>query len=239
MSFSVFTATQEWLNEHKIKFSAFETTTSTNDLAKKEIFGMPMDAVRVYLADQQTLGRGRGQNTWLNPEPGTALLVSWSFTLAESPQSLTGPLFGLAVYRSLKAAFSRTEFSIKAPNDIYVADKKILGILVETVKQGGAYGLVVGLGLNVFSNPANISNSENLARHAKIDTQNWPVFLKHLQRNLEAAALAAQGSHLTDQDRTELLVALNKYVGLKAPYQSVSPFGDLVTESQTISWRQL
>jgi BirA family biotin operon repressor/biotin-[acetyl-CoA-carboxylase] ligase len=55
---------------------------------------------------------------------------------------------GTAVCRALRALVDRADIRLKWPNDVYVAGRKICGILVE-VPAGAADGVVVGMGLNV------------------------------------------------------------------------------------------
>ena len=50
---------------------------------------------------------------------------------------------------------------------------------------------------------------------------------------------AATGAHLTPEQRDRILIGLNQYPNLSEKYVSVSPFGDLVSEKKTTSWREL
>ena len=49
----------------------------------------------------------------------------------------------------------------------------------------------------------------------------------------------ATGAHLTPEQRDRILIGLNQYPNLSEKYVSVSPFGDLVSEKKTTSWREL
>src|SRR5688572_20009508 len=95
--FSVFEQTSAWLQSQNIPFAAAKEHTSTNDWAKAEAFEISAP-LKIYLADQQTHGRGRGNNKWLNSHPGTALLLTYSLSLEHPPQSITAPLIGLCLY---------------------------------------------------------------------------------------------------------------------------------------------
>ncbi|MGN0845897.1 MAG: biotin--[acetyl-CoA-carboxylase] ligase [Kiritimatiellia bacterium] len=117
-------------------------TESTNLDARR---GRPGD---VFTADEQTAGRGRLDHKWLSPA-GANLMMSVVLDVADLPaeQVVTLPLVvGLAVHaavtRFLPAAL-RVE--LKWPNDVYVADRKIAGILCERV--GNA--VIAGVGVNV------------------------------------------------------------------------------------------
>lgn len=97
-------------------------------------------------AEQQTHGRGRHERRWLTPlGGGIALSVAWPYALlpgGRSPAALS-----LRVGVALAQACARLgvrNVRLKWPNDLVVDGRKLGGILIE----GGAAGLVVGVGLN-------------------------------------------------------------------------------------------
>jgi biotin-[acetyl-CoA-carboxylase] ligase BirA-like protein len=236
--FSIFQETKDWLKEKNVSFSADEHTTSTNDVAKIEALILS-DELKVYLADQQAAGRGRHTNTWSNTNSGDALLCTWSFACYQHPQAITGPLFGLAVFTALQKTLRLSGLSIKPPNDLYLSDKKISGILAETIQSGQATRLIVGVGLNVFSSPTSVEIASHLSSKINITRQLWRIFLDELLFQMQEAAHSSQAAHLTETQRDHLLTAVNACPIKRAPYMSVSPFGDLVLKDQTISWRDL
>jgi BirA family transcriptional regulator, biotin operon repressor / biotin---[acetyl-CoA-carboxylase] ligase len=236
MGFSVFEETVNWAKKNRLSHSAFAKTASTNDTAKNEAMSLHED-FKLYIADEQTAGRGRGGNSWANPAKGTALMSTWSFKVSSSPQAISGPLIGLAIYEALQRSFSDKNFSIKAPNDIFLKDKKILGILVETIKQGSAQRLIIGLGLNVFSSPDEVATAGCLTAEMKNVT--WAIFLDNLYACLRVAALSVSDSILSEKARADLLVALNRHPLLSSPYSSVSPFGDLASPDGVQSWQNI
>lgn len=117
---------------------------STNDLAR----ALPAwQAVRAVI---QTGGRGRHGRTWRSGEGGLWM----SAVLPLDPPSRDWAAFplaaGLAVatyLRSLGVGTAR----LRWPNDILVDDRKIAGILMEKFRRDL---MVVGLGLNMFNDPA-------------------------------------------------------------------------------------
>ena len=124
-------------------------TGSTNDDALKAArAGAPHGSV--FLADEQTAGRGRRGHTWL-AAPGESLLFSVllrpKLELAQS-SALTLAI-GLAL-RDAVAPLVEAAPQIKWPNDLYVDGKKLAGILVESQLQGSELqAVIVGIGLNV------------------------------------------------------------------------------------------
>jgi BirA family biotin operon repressor/biotin-[acetyl-CoA-carboxylase] ligase len=115
----------------------FRVTDSTNERARELAAGGTPHGTLVT-ADEQTAGRGRQGRTWRAP-PGSALLMS--LVLRDLRETL--PLVAaVAVCEALPIAAE-----IKWPNDIWVRQRKLAGILVEGRPQEG--WAVLGIGLNV------------------------------------------------------------------------------------------
>jgi len=120
------------------------TVESTNDEARKDIISGKGSSGDLYIAEFQTSGRGRGGNRWVCPE-GEGLLFSLIVDPDVDPSlwyrmSLAAGLAIVDVLRDLGL-----EAMMKWPNDIYIDDKKLGGILIEKVNDL----LIVGVGLNV------------------------------------------------------------------------------------------
>ena len=103
------------------------------------------------VADYQTAGRGCGTNTW-ESERGKNLLFSMLIHPEDIPaneQFRITEIASVAMCRTLRQyGFDGT--SIKWPNDIYVGEKKICGMLIENLLQGKRIkSSIIGIGLNV------------------------------------------------------------------------------------------
>jgi BirA family biotin operon repressor/biotin-[acetyl-CoA-carboxylase] ligase len=124
-------------------------TGSTNDDALAAArSGAPHGSL--FVADEQTRGRGRRGNTWL-AAPGESLLFSVLLRpeLELSQVSALTLAIGLAL-RDAIAPHISAEAQLKWPNDLYVEGKKLSGVLVESQLQGDRLqAVVVGIGLNV------------------------------------------------------------------------------------------
>jgi BirA family biotin operon repressor/biotin-[acetyl-CoA-carboxylase] ligase len=124
-------------------------TGSTNDDALRAArAGAPHGAV--FVAESQTAGRGRRGNVWLS-EPGESLLFSLLLRPAlELPQmSALSLAIGLAL-RDVVQGLIAAPPKLKWPNDLYVLNKKLSGILIESHILGDRLqAVVVGIGLNV------------------------------------------------------------------------------------------
>ncbi len=129
-----------------------EAVDSTNRIARElALSGKPQGYA--VLADCQTAGRGRLGKVWQSP-PDTGLYgtIILRPELRIEDYSKITIMTGLAVCRVLEK-ICRLEPQLKWPNDIYIADRKCGGILVETSSLQGDPGeqnfALVGIGLNV------------------------------------------------------------------------------------------
>lgn len=104
----------------------------------------------VLVTDNQTHGRGLAQNTWESePEANlTFSVILYPTSVKASRQFILSKAISLAVYDFVSQYV--TGVSVKWPNDVYVADQKIAGILIENFI-GDAFltRSIVGIGLNI------------------------------------------------------------------------------------------
>ena len=123
---------------------------STNTLALEAAAnGAPEGSI--FLAEQQTAGRGRGDNQWHSAE-STGIYCSVILRPALPPSEvLTLSLAaGLAVQAAIEEVDSRVIPDLKWPNDVLVQGRKFCGILTEMSSEATRVRyVVVGIGLNV------------------------------------------------------------------------------------------
>ena len=130
-----------------------DTVESTNDEARRALDGL--DNLSVIAARCQTAGRGQGDHSWHSlPGENLTFTVVLKFggeylapLLARDVLLITETVT-LALRRYLLAKGVKAR--IKWPNDIYVGDLKICGILIENILRGDEVGAsIVGIGLNL------------------------------------------------------------------------------------------
>lgn len=107
----------------------------------------------VVRADFQSGGKGQGQNTW-HSEHGKNLLASFLFRpdfIATEEIFVWNKAVALAIYDAIQLFAGNSErVKIKWPNDIYVDDYKLGGLLIENSIAGTTLRQsVVGIGINV------------------------------------------------------------------------------------------
>ena len=141
--------------EHKAKRLHFDTLSSTQDYAKeKRADGMDL----VVTAACQTGGKGTKGRSF-SSQTGGVYLSKLTFYEDLSVKSAFKIMIGGAVAVCETLRFYGLKPLIKWPNDIWVNDKKICGILIENVFSGDKVrSSVVGIGLNVSNSlPAELT----------------------------------------------------------------------------------
>jgi BirA family transcriptional regulator, biotin operon repressor / biotin---[acetyl-CoA-carboxylase] ligase len=148
------------------KIIHLQEVNSTNTYLKEYLRTDKAEEGTVILADQQSKGRGRGQNSWFSEE-GMSLTMSILIrpSLKSNHHFMLNEFLSLAMVDVLAAygIFSK----VKWPNDIYIADKKIAGLLIENVIIGDVISeSVLGIGLNVNQQrfPADLQNPVSMAQ---------------------------------------------------------------------------
>ena len=137
-----------------------DETDSTNRWMKELIQLHPSEETQhemVVVCDYQTAGRGCGSNSW-ESEPGKNLLMSVLMhprKVSARTQFIITQIVSVALCNTLQRFLSPltthlSPLSIKWPNDIYVGDKKICGVLIENSIAGRKIkDCIIGIGLNV------------------------------------------------------------------------------------------
>jgi BirA family biotin operon repressor/biotin-[acetyl-CoA-carboxylase] ligase len=128
-----------------MKILEFEKLESTQKKAKE--IAKNSEPWTVVLAKKQTVGYGRKGNFWYSPRGGLYFSAILPKTKIEDLQILT-ILAAFCVAKVLKEDFKLEPF-IKLPNDVYVNNKKICGILTENIILGKEVrNSIIGIGLN-------------------------------------------------------------------------------------------
>ncbi len=150
----------------------YDSVSSTNDVA---LSNCSADADKtIYAAEFQTAGRGQKGNKWESNRSENLM-----FTILFKPQFLKPSeqyilamvtTLGIASYLKNKEGLDKELVKIKWPNDIYVGDKKICGMLIENSISGDQIGCsIVGIGVNInqttFS--SQVTNATSLRNETK------------------------------------------------------------------------
>lgn len=137
---------------------------STNSYASEMLRQMRLTEGTIIYTFEQTRGRGQRGNSWhseANKNVALSLILHPSF-LGANEQFLLSKIVSLAVSDLMAEILSGQELSVKIkwPNDIYVNDKKIAGILIEnSIGDHSVQSSIIGIGINVNQEHFNAETS--------------------------------------------------------------------------------
>ena len=139
----------------KLKKFNFKTINSTNDLAIK-IIKNTNNKSGIVIAEKQKKGRGQYGKKWTSYKGN--LFVSIFFSIDKIKLSLEElTKVNCLLVKKLLSSFYKGKIQIKKPNDLLINNKKISGILQETLSKSGKTFIIVGIGINLIKSP-NIKN---------------------------------------------------------------------------------
>ena len=140
----------------KFEIFKFENVTSTNDIAINLIKKEQKETGCVY-AETQTKGRGTHGKKWISDKGN--LFGSIFFPLKNNypPFNEFSTINPLIISDVIKHFCEKKNINLKFPNDIFVNRKKICGLLQELITFDNKKFLIIGIGLNIISNP-NVNN---------------------------------------------------------------------------------
>lgn len=120
--------------------------SSNLTLAERARAGAPSGSV--LIAEEQTAGRGRRERSWSAPQYSSVMVSVLVRPDVESPRWGWVPLLTAMAVVDALAEFG-VSASVKWPNDVLVAGRKIAGVLCEVVPTSAGSAIVAGLGINV------------------------------------------------------------------------------------------
>jgi BirA family biotin operon repressor/biotin-[acetyl-CoA-carboxylase] ligase len=133
-----------------IKYIFHESLTSTNSFTASLLREGSLPEGTVVYTNYQTAGRGQTGNTW-EAEKGKNLLFSlvlYPSTIRPEDQFIISKTISLGICDWLRQFIPGV--SIKWPNDIYVNNDKIAGILIESsIIRNEIESMIIGIGLNL------------------------------------------------------------------------------------------
>jgi BirA family biotin operon repressor/biotin-[acetyl-CoA-carboxylase] ligase len=209
----------------------FPAIHSTNTHAMEQADSGAPDG-SVYLADEQTAGRGRGAHSWTSP-PGSGLYVSILLRPRIAPADILwlSLAAGLAVHDAIQSVTS-LQVDLRWPNDLLFGARKFCGILTElNAEVTRVRHAVVGIGINVHQ-PQFPPEIRSVATSLFLETgRNWPrqelllALLRSLDRELVALAdpqTAAESIRARLEQRSSWIRGKRVVVDEGTPYPGVT-----------------
>lgn len=146
-----------------VKLNAIDSTNAyLRDLIKQT----EVENATVVVADEQLNGKGQGDNKWTSKKGKNltfSLLIRFD-NLNVAHEHMLNYSISLAIYNVLRY-YIPDKLSVKWPNDILSAGKKICGVLTECVlKSANVNYAIVGIGINVNQKafPDHLPNATSL-----------------------------------------------------------------------------
>lgn len=136
-----------------MKIFYLDSVDSTQIYLKNLLKEKKVESPYAVVADIQTSGIGSRENSWIG-EDGN-LFLSFSYSLTDLPNDLK--IESSSIYFAYILKMTLSEFGSKVwmkwPNDFYIDDKKIGGVITNLVEEN----LICGIGLNLKKSPQNFS----------------------------------------------------------------------------------
>jgi BirA family biotin operon repressor/biotin-[acetyl-CoA-carboxylase] ligase len=142
------------------KVEWFSEIDSTNNYMKRSVGQVSIQALpQLAVADRQTAGRGRGQNSWWSGDGCLMFSLAWRPrpSCQEQPSDIPMRMSQLPLVVGISIADALTDLidgqaaiKVKWPNDVYVGDRKLGGILIENVVGLSEPFWIIGVGVNVL-----------------------------------------------------------------------------------------
>jgi BirA family biotin operon repressor/biotin-[acetyl-CoA-carboxylase] ligase len=149
--------------------------SSTQDRAVELLEGQDLRTPALVLARRQTAGRGRGGNVWWAADGAltfSLIVDAGEATAKRSSDPRQSLAAGLAVCEVIGELAAGCECGLKWPNDVYLAGRKVCGVLVESMARGAVphRRTLFGVGINVNntlrSAPADVASTATSLRDA-------------------------------------------------------------------------
>ncbi|MDQ3193020.1 MAG: biotin--[acetyl-CoA-carboxylase] ligase [Bacteroidota bacterium] len=213
---------------------------STNKFASDLIAGVFVPEGTVITAKDQTLGRGQRGTSW-HSEPEKNLVLSLILKpafLSVTKQFQLNKVLSLAV-RDLISHYALNNVTIKWPNDIYINDSKVCGILIQNqIKNAQISYCIAGIGININQEtfPNDIGKPTSLKLHTGKE-YNLDICLEKLCKFIEVRYLQLRSNQDMDQEYLKSLYKINLLVDyqineelVKGKITGISPEGKLIVE---------
>ena len=166
----------------------FDQVASTQLLAKQKLVGNT--DTFLILSDEQTKGKGRFNRPWASAK-GKGLWMSIVLRPDVPFDMITKfNLFMALGIRDAIQQFSKSDVSVKWPNDIYINNQKVCGFLTEMVANSdGIEAVICGIGINMNQEPSDftgeLAQKATSIRIHKKDKVNRYDFLEVLISQIE------------------------------------------------------
>lgn len=164
------------MNNIGSKLIVLKEISSTNEYAYNLLSQSKQIDGTIVLTYFQTNGKGQGKNNWISEKNKNLLLsiILHPDFLDIEKQFYLSKIISLGILNTIRK-YTSADIKIKWPNDIFLAGKKVAGILIKNVLSGRKIkNSIIGIGLNI--NQHQFYKLENIATSlAKIENKEFDL----------------------------------------------------------------
>ena len=198
-------------------FYFLKTSFSTNDEVKKIYKNCKKKNNIALFSLEQTNGRGRINRKWISKKGDLtcSFLINRDFKISQIGN--INLWFTYILLSLLKKKFPKKKFKIKWPNDIYLNNKKIAGVLIETsIVKKKIKSLIIGLGVNFVSSPSDLNYKTIAVNSFSKDVYPINLFL-HLTKDISNSILNLKERFIYKNDKKFLqnFKDFGKFINIK------------------------
>ncbi len=230
----------------------FPDLPSTNAYAQELLSKSRPSEGTVIITDHQTAGRGQIGSKWQSEQGKnlTLSLILYPKFIAAKDQFILSQAIALGV-RNFVSQYCASPVYVKWPNDVYVENRKIAGILIQNTLSGKLLqSTIAGMGININQTvfDQTITRATSLRKETKTNFS-IPDLLPVLLQSIEVQYLKLKNGQI-DRLRRDYLSHLYQYqewalyqkkdgTVIKAQIVGVTPQGQLCLQHQKIEYFDL
>ena len=194
----------------KFDYYFFKTIENTNEMVKK-IFSKNKLSNIAFISMEQVNGKGRMGRTWISKKGD----LTCTFLINEEIETIKlGQIniwFISKLLFTLKNIYPKVNFKIKWPNDIYLNEKKLGGVLIETIViKNKIKFFIIGVGINLISSP-NVSEYKTISVSEFSDDRNPLKIFLQISKQIDSSLPELKNKKLFDANEK----FLNNFKGYK------------------------
>ncbi|WP_341764235.1 biotin--[acetyl-CoA-carboxylase] ligase [Candidatus Tisiphia endosymbiont of Beris chalybata] len=148
----------------------------------------------VIVAKNQTHSRGRNTKVWHSYPGNLHLSILLNHNIDFNYIQQLSFVTAVAVYKAINSLASKSSNSIKLkwPNDLLINNKKVAGILLESITINKAHYLVIGIGINIRQNPVQADQPTTNLLNEDIEVIESTELLDRVMSNFEKSFILWQ-----------------------------------------------
>ena len=214
------------------KYIYLPSCHSTNDIATNYISNNKVFGGEVFVTSHQKNGRGQRGNSWYTEADKniTLSLILKPYFLNANEQFKLNIAISLGIYNFIQH-FIQTGLKIKWPNDIYIKNKKLGGILIENfLKKHSIEHSVIGIGLNINQEEFAGLNATSLYNETK-KVYILETLIENLLENIEITFLQLKNGIFEKMKQA--------YINVLYQYQEKNKYEDLRNKQAQIFYGEI